>query len=82
MPKYLLQLEDRGAFVGEHETLLDAQHEALEQGYAVTWNDRPSGEPQSFAEVFADAADVRPYPVAVAYPSDDRTLWIWYDPTA
>lgn len=79
MPKYLLQLEDRGAFVSSHTTLLDAQHAAVDAGFDVPWNDRPFGEPQSFAEVFDDIAD-KPYPVAVAYPSAERTLWIWYDP--
>lgn len=80
MPKYMLQLEDRGAYVSEHATLLEAQDAAAERGFDVQWQDHPRGEKGAFAKVFKNAKHI--HPVAVAYPSAERTLWIWYDPTS
>jgi hypothetical protein len=80
MAKYLLQLEDRGEFVSSHDTLGLAQAAATEQGFDVKWQDHPRGEEAPFAKVFKDAKQM--HPVAVAYPSNERTLWIWRDPTA
>lgn len=81
MSKYLLQLEDRGAFVSAHETLDAAKAAVTEHGFeGVKWQNHPRGEKGNFAKVFKDSAIK--HPIAVAYPSKDRTLWIWHDPTA
>lgn len=82
MPKYLLQLEDRGAFVGDYASQREAEDAVvLEHGFAPQqWQDHPRGERGKFSKVFKNAKHI--HPVAVAYPSDGKTLWIWHDPTA
>lgn len=79
MSKYLLQLEDRGAFVSDHPTLQAAKDAAGAHGFThAKWQDHPRGEQETFAKSFKDSKLM--HPIAVAYPSENRTLWIWHDP--
>lgn len=78
MPKYMLQLENKGEFVSEHPSLQEAKDAAEERGFNVRWLDRPIGAKNSFQVVFKD--DDFEHPVAVAYPHPDKPMFIWFDP--
>lgn len=79
--KYFLQLEERGEFVEQRDTLEEIKQAAVERNFPnLRWLDRPTGGKQSFAVLFKDEPGLQPF--AVAYPKKDKPMFIWRDPSA